>query len=315
VPDSSAYYTLVSLTFHHSQKAPGASEPYGASGHFTSWLRHIGGSTVLGYDDMTPVITPLAERSQQQFGDGSYRTKRGLSCAVYYLVGGEAIQNALYQEQLAYINHHFGVNILHSTTPGDPSNPRWPSKASLSKEVQGSFALQPIQSTQSHFSLSPTQTFRLEFQQGYSPPKPSMKRINPSGQLQHIPAHIPAWQYTPRDPTEAHLSWIFDGGDDVPRRTVLSEALVLQPGAMDLLSSSPLLTNQTLLWNLEPMLGLDLWKVHTEDMEEDIEEERQQIHLAKRARGLRSPSPSIFGHTGRAELATIIHGMNILSEY
>jgi hypothetical protein len=183
-------------------------------------------------------------------------------------------------------------------------------KASLSKEVQGSFALQPTQSTQSHFALSPTQTFRLEFQQGYSPPKPSIRRIDPSGQLQHISAHIPAWQYTPRDPTEAHLSWIFVGGDDVPRRTVLSEALVLQQGTVDLLSSSPLLPNQTLLWNLEPMLGLDLWKVLTEDMEE----ERQQIHLAKRARGLRSPSPPIFGHLGRAELATIIHGMNILSE-
>jgi hypothetical protein len=306
VPDSSAYYTLVSLTFHHSQ--------YGASGHFTSWLRHIGGSTVLGYDDMSPIIHPLPERSQQQFGYGSYRARKGLSCAVYYLVGGEATQNALYQEQLAYIKHHFGVDISHSTTPGNPENSRWPSKASLSTKVQGSFALQPIQPTQSHFALSPIHCFRLEFQQGYRPPKPSMRRILPDGQLQHIPAHTPPWQYTPTDPTESHLLWIFGGGDAVPRRIVSSEVLVLQPGTLDLLSSSPLLSDQTLVWNLKPMLGLDLWHVHTEDIGEDMEEEKQQIHLAKRARGLRSPSPTISGHIGRAELTTVIHGMNTFSE-
>lgn len=312
VPDSGAYYILVSLTFHHTQKVPGASVPYGAGGHFTSWLCHIGGSTVLGYDDMAPVITPLPERSQQQFGDGSYRAKKGLSCAVYYLVGGEATQNALYQEQLAYIKHHFGVDILHSTTPGDASNSRWPSQASLSTQVPGSFALQPIQPTQSHFALSPSHSFRLEFQQGYSPPKPVMHTIHPNGQHKKIPPHIPPWQYTPKDPTESHLAWIFGGGDIVPRRIVSSEALVVQEGTVDLLSSTPLLPNQTLVWNIASMLGLDLWQGVSEYIEEDIEEEEQQIHLAKRARGLRSPSPLVFGQIGRAELATIIHGMILL---
>lgn len=172
IPGSSAYYTLVSVTFHTQQKVPGAIKQYSPSGHFTSWIRHIGSTTTLSYDDVASIIQPLPERSQQQFNEGVYRNKKGVSCLVYYLVGGESIQNALYQDQLAYIKHHFGIQITHPIIPGSSFNSRWPSSGSLASTISVSFGLQDIQTTQSHFSLSPSHNYCLEFKQGYRPPGP-----------------------------------------------------------------------------------------------------------------------------------------------
>jgi hypothetical protein len=38
--------------------------------------------------------------------------------AIYYLVGGEATQEALYQQHLEYLNTHFGISIQSPTLTG-----------------------------------------------------------------------------------------------------------------------------------------------------------------------------------------------------
>lgn len=163
IPNSDAKYFLVSLTFHHSKKVLDTSNPYPESGHFTSWLQHIDGSTVLAYNDLVSngTIAPVSQRSQEMFYQGIYRSKREPLYAVYYLMGGEATQDLLYQQQLSYISNKFGINITHS---GSISNSldRWPTSISLSSSLPGLFGRLSHAQVQKHFSISSSYNFRAE---------------------------------------------------------------------------------------------------------------------------------------------------------
>jgi hypothetical protein len=117
IPGTHAYYTLVSLTFHQASPVATADPFPDPGGHFSSLLRHIGASDVLAYDDLrNPVLQPATAKQNKEFTTGNMR--HALAAAIYYLVGGEATQEALYQQHLEYLNTHFWH--LHSAT-----KPHW----------------------------------------------------------------------------------------------------------------------------------------------------------------------------------------------
>src|SRR5258707_5606033 len=113
IPGTRAYYTLVSLTFHHAQRVPTPTPYPGEAGHFTSWLHHIGGSDVLAYNDLDGGIWhPATPKQSKEFSSGKMR--HAPAAAIYYLVGGEATVGRilvqypahLYIQALALRMHH-----------------------------------------------------------------------------------------------------------------------------------------------------------------------------------------------------------------
>jgi hypothetical protein len=59
------------------------------AGHFSSLLRHIGGSDVLAYDGlMSPVFQPATAKQNKDISTGMMR--HAPVAAIYYLVEGEA---------------------------------------------------------------------------------------------------------------------------------------------------------------------------------------------------------------------------------
>lgn len=107
IPESSSYYSLVALVHHRSQKTATAGdlEP---GGHYTATLRHIGNKHVLFYDDA--VIKEASAKAAAEFLMERSQRKAPIA-AVYYLVGGEAIQEALYMQSLNHLSNLYGIKI------------------------------------------------------------------------------------------------------------------------------------------------------------------------------------------------------------
>lgn len=263
---------------------------YPDSGHFDCWIRHIGGSTVLHYDDMDPMIEPLFQRSQTMFYEGNFRAKRGPCYAVYYLMGGEAIQDSLYQERLGFLSSHYGITITHSNSLLEPSQ-RWPNKVQLASSIPGDFGSLPSAYIQAHFSLAPQQNHRIELQRGFKPPKPRMLIRNLQGEIQQASQTDPTWENISGDPTEAFRTAVQDTAP-MPRR-IVSETLDLCHGTVNLYDNGPAPAPFPFQWTPLQMQRLDLWGHESEDMEVDPEEVARDRKIQKRKRGYRSPPPEM----------------------
>ena len=158
IPGTHAYYTLVSLTFHQSSPIATADPFPDPGGHFSSLLRHIGASDVLVYNDLrNPVFQPATTKQKKDFTTGNMR--HAPVAAIYYLVGGEATQKALYQQHLEYLNTHFGISIQPPSHTGQWS---WPSTASLSPPIPGNFRELPYPLVQTHFNTIHNKSYHIE---------------------------------------------------------------------------------------------------------------------------------------------------------
>ena len=87
---------------------------------------------MLAYDLSIPEFQPAAPKQNKGFTTG--QMKHAPTAVIYYLVGGEATQEALYQEHLEYLNTHSGVSIQ---PPTHTEQWGWPSFATLSPQILG----------------------------------------------------------------------------------------------------------------------------------------------------------------------------------
>ncbi|KAF8286451.1 hypothetical protein DL93DRAFT_2206133 [Clavulina sp. PMI_390] len=187
VPQSRAVYTLVALTEHSLFSTPGADFEF-PNGHYTSLNWHIGAETVLQYNDVNATLTPAAGRTQAKFNSGGSRTA---AYALYFLMGGEATQDLLYQQRLRYLHEHWGITIHH---PQQHNPQLWPSTVKLQKDAAHDFAQLPKELVSNHFQTGHDQ-LRVEFQQGWvsNQPRPrgrfqgsSMQRPTATYQWRHV---------------------------------------------------------------------------------------------------------------------------------
>ena len=116
--------------------------------------------------------------------------------AAIHLVGGEATQEALYQQHLEYLKTHFGISIQ---PPSHTDEWSWPSTASLSP--------------------CPNPFQHIELKQGYIPPKPKPRFTG--AQTSCAPtSQGPMWQ--PVDPTEQFFA---QARDTAKRQIVVAACL------------------------------------------------------------------------------------------
>lgn len=205
------------------------------------------------------------------------------------MVGGEATQATLYQQQLAYISSHFGINITHPITSLG-SGDRWPISVKLNPKIPGHFGMMPQAFIQSHFSPVPHQNHCIELQQGYKPSRPTMRVCNPQGQMMEISQPDHPWEDISHDPTE--IFYEEDGTISTPRKVIIVEPITITPGSVNLTQKAPPLFGSQYDWDSLTLERLDLWGNDNVEMEEDEEELAQQLRAEKRKRGLRSPSPT-----------------------
>jgi hypothetical protein len=122
---------------------------------------------VLVYDDLRiPIFQAATAKQSKDFTSGNMRHPP--VAAIYYLVGGEATQEALYQQQLEYLNTHFDISIQ---PPSHTEQWSWPSTASLSPAIPGNFRELPYPPVQAQFNTVPHKSYHIELKQGYTPPR------------------------------------------------------------------------------------------------------------------------------------------------
>lgn len=225
-------------------------------------------------------------------------------------MGGEATQDLLYQQQLAYLSSQFGISIIHPTGPSDTSK-RWPTSIKLNPTLPGAFGALSHHSTQQHFLNTPTHAFRVEFQQGYKPPRPTMRLLT-QGLPDSVTPALPPWQSILADPTEDFYT--FTDTEAFSGRRIISEALSLEEGTTDLTQNIPLLSHEELIWEPVTMMRLDLWgeTYHYVEEEVDPEQEAAERRVEKRKRGARSPSPIGTGNRRLPKLVGLASGKNAL---
>ena len=252
---------------------------------------------MLAYDDLRiPVFQPAAPKQNKGFTTGQMR--HAPAAAIYYLVGGEATQEALYQEHLEYLNTHFGISIQ---PPTHTEQWGWPSSASLSPQIPGNFRQLPYPTVQSYFQTIHHKSYHIGLKQGYSPPKPR-PRYKGTHTLQ---APSSQWQHIPVDPTEV----FFTKAKDVAqaKRQIILEALPCIPSAVNLFAESAKVVEGLLEWDMDKLVDLNLWGSPQED-ETSLEEQLAQERARRRVKGFRSPSPPRFSNTLMPSMLEIVDG-------
>ncbi|KAF8296978.1 hypothetical protein DL93DRAFT_2173792 [Clavulina sp. PMI_390] len=262
IPGSKAMYTLVSLTFHHPSKVADASSQYDEGGHFTSLLRHIGSSSVLAYNDLrSSIIQPAAIKQQEEFYAGNTRSKttQKSAYAVYYLLGGEQVQEELYHQQLHHLAHHFGITV-------DPESPtsHLPSRISLSAFLDADLQPRPLPQDS---EVLPN-TFNARFQQGYQRPKPKAKFLE-KGNVVSRPVSSPLQppsHYILQDPSE---QFYLQEKEDLEMPIVFSPLLEDTQPTISLLISPPAVVLQAYKWDQHAVQSLALWDNASSDSEDE----------------------------------------------
>lgn len=221
------------LPYFHQASPVATAEPFpDVGGHFHSLLRHIGSSYVLAYNDLrSPIFQPATAKQHKDFTSGNMR--HAPMAAMYYLVGGEATQEAPYQQNLEYLSTHFGILLQQQTHTGQQWE--WPVAASLSPQIQGKFRELPYPILKAHFNAAYHKSHHIGLKQGYSPPKP---RPHYTGvQNSHpIISQRSAWQHVSKDPTEEFFLEFKDAAQ--AKRQIILDALSYIPGTMNLYSES-----------------------------------------------------------------------------
>ena len=274
IPGSSSYYTLVALVHHRTQKTAtaGGLEP---GGHYTSTLCHIGSRHILFYDDAanTAIIKQASAKTAAEFL--MERSQRKAPTAmIYYLVGGEATQEALYMQSLNHLNNFYGIKI----DPQEHSS--WPSILSLPPQCH---ALVPTHHTlieQHHPEWISDQHFPIVFTQQFQMPRPTKRFkgtvVKPAPQ---------ALEYLEEDPTEARTPQITHQGTSV----IHSPNLDVPQNSSDhcLLSR---LRECVCTWDLQHIKHQSLWG---DPYQEEVKWSRmQQEQIAARRQRFRDPSPA-----------------------
>jgi hypothetical protein len=196
-------------------------------GHFTAQLRYIGGSTVFAFDDLP----------HTEFRTGM-RRKGHLVAALYFLVGGEVTQDALYHQRMDHLFHNYGIKLNTSS-----SRPHDFPDVSLHPNIPGSFTKLPQQLVNHHFPPSHL-VYHSEFQQGYEEPSTAITRATPAIQVTE-------------DPLQEFYYLSFDKSPFV-MHTVISEELPWVEPVVDMLNRAPHPLGLRLQWNLQPLLKLSL---------------------------------------------------------
>jgi hypothetical protein len=191
VPNSSSYYTLVALVQHRAHKTPTAGD-FEQGGHYTSILHHIGSKHVLTYDNVTngAIIKEASDKSAAEFRMERSQRKAPVA-AVYYLVGGEATQEALYMQSLNYLSNLHGIQV-------DPQgHGSWPSIQALPPLCHSLVHINNALIEQHHPEwLSPLH-LPIVFLQEYQKPRPT-KRFK-GKTIKPVPQVL---EYLEKDPTE-----------------------------------------------------------------------------------------------------------------
>jgi hypothetical protein len=291
---------LVSLTFHQASTVATADPFPDAGGHFTSVLRHIGSSDVLAYDDIrNPVFQPATTKQNRDFNNGKMR--HAPVAALYYLVGGEATQEALYQQHLEYLYTHFGISIH---LPTHTEQWQWPSSASLSPHIPGNFKEFPHSIVKAHFNTIHHKSHHIELKQGYSAPKPK-PRFTGVQTTYPSTSQGSGWQYTPTDPTEQFFAQV--KGTAQAKRQIVLDALSCIPSTINLFAISARVEEGLMEWDMDNLVDLSLWGSSQED-EIDFEEELDKQRARRRAKGFRSPSPPRHSNYNIISMLEIVNG-------
>lgn len=249
IPDSQAFYTLVSLSHHRGKTdhEPGSLSTWPATGHFHSFLRPIGGSQVLAYDGIanSGIISPATTLHTKEFnGDRSSRRSAHAHAAVYYLVGGQAAQDALYRQRVEYLLLHYGLAISDAVT--DSSG--WPTTISLHPMLSDTGFSRRWQPRNPNHCVSDersTLNHRVELEQGYLDPRACLSRRLPKNSRSE-------WKYYADDPTES-----FSAGPDAPTmRLIASEHFTAVEATVDLVGNEP---KVSLDLQVAHLMRSDLW--------------------------------------------------------
>jgi hypothetical protein len=266
-------------------------------------LRHIGGTDVLAYDDLRDsVFHPATAKQNKDFTAGKMRNAP--VAAIYYLVGGEATQEALYQQHLEYLNTHFGIFIQSPTHTGQWE---WPSSASLSPHIPGNFKELPYPLVQAHFNPIYHKSHHIQLKQGYSPPKPRARYTGV--QTAHTPhTQQSGWEYTPVDPTEQFFVQVKNVAQ--AKRQIVPYSLPCIASTINLFDQSATVENGLVEWNMDILVDLSLWGSTQED-EINFEEELAHERARRRAKGFRSSSPPRFSNnTNMPYMVEIVDSKN-----
>jgi hypothetical protein len=243
---------------------------------------------VLVYDNLRiPVLQPATSKKNKDFTSGNMR--HAPVAAIYYLVGGEATQEALYQQQLEYLNTHFGIFIQ---PPSHTEQWNWPSAASLSPSIPGNFKELPFPPVQAHFKTSHHKSYHIELKQGYIPPRPRPRFTGV--QTSHgSTSQGPVWEHIPVDPTEGFFSQAKSAAQ--AKRQIVQDALPCIPSTINLFAKSAKIGECLVEWDMDKLVELSLWGSPQED-EVNFEEELARGRARRRQKGFRSPSPPRFSN-------------------
>ncbi len=280
--------------------------PYpGEAGHFTSWLHHIGGSDVLAYDDLDGRIWhPATPKQSKEFSSGKMR--HAPAAAIYYLVGGEATQEALYQQHLEYLRTHFGISIQPPQ-----SGQQWPSTTTLSSQFPGYFKQLPGPRVQSYFQPIPHLKHHIVLWQGYSPPRPK-PCFSGTQPLQPSVVQQSHWQYIPADPTEEFFDQSKDSAQ--AKHQIIPDALPCLPATRNLLAQSVTVPDGLVEWNTGILVDLSLWGSEKEDDGPSYEEELAMQRAQRRNKGYRPASPPRFSNNNSIpSMVDILEGIAAFS--
>jgi hypothetical protein len=263
-------------------------------------LRHIGSSDVLVYDDIrNPIFQPATTKQNRDFHNG--RMRHAPVAALYYLVGGEATQEALYQQHLEYLHTHFGISIQ---PPTHTDQWEWPSSATLSPHIPGNFRALPYSIVGAHFNTIHHKSHHIVLKQGYSAPKPKPRFTGV--QTSHLSTpQGSGWQYTPIDPTEQFFTQA--KGTAQPKRQIVLDALPCIPSTINLFAISARIEEGLVEWDMDNLVDLSLWGSSQED-EIDFEEELARQRARRRAKGFRSPSPPRHSNHNMPSMLEIVNG-------
>ena len=287
IPESSSYYTLVALVHHRAQKTATAGD-FEPGGHYTSILRHIGSKHILFYDDAAnnAIIREASAKAAAEFLMERSQRKAPIA-AVYYLVGGEATQEALYMQTLSHLSNSYGIQI----DPQDHGR-SWPSITSLPSQCHTMVEINHELIAQHHPEWLSDQHFPIVFTQEFQRPRPTKRFKGTTAK----PVTQPL-QYLEKDPTETNTTPFAHQKTSL----VHSPNLIVPHISSDhcLLSR---LRKCTCTWDLQHIKHQSLWG---DPFQEDAKWERmQQEKNSARRQRFRDPSPAGSFRTHDREIPT-----------
>jgi hypothetical protein len=266
---------LVALVYHRTHKTATAGD-LEAGGHYTSLLCHIGSKNILSYDDAAngAIIKQASTKAAAEFRMQRSQRKAPIA-AVYYLMGGEATQEALYMQNLHYISNLHGIKI-------DPQgHGSWPSIQNLPPQCH---SLAPISNhiiEQHHPEWLSSHHLPIVFTQEYQKPRPT-KRFK-GGTIKPVPQIL---QYLEKDPTE---NIVFDIAQLNPTMVHSPNIDVPQESVDHCLLSR--LREPLCKWELHHIKHQSLWG-NPFRLEEEEWDRKHQEQIAARRQRFREPSPA-----------------------